>query len=136
MRDSDVIALITHNIQKSDDSIVQAEALFNIEQYFGSVNRAYYAIFYAALGILLTKGLGSSKHSGVLSYFDREFVKTNEVDKKWSKVFHDAFELRSMGDYAKLIGVTKLQAETLIKDAKGFVLWAKQWLKERDWLAE
>jgi len=136
MRDSDVVALITHNIEKADDSIIQAEALLNIEQYFGSVNRAYYAIFYAVLGILLTKGLGSSKHSGVLSYFDREFVKTNEVDKKWSKVFHDAFELRSMGDYAKLAKVTKLQAETLIKDAKDFVLWAKQWLKEREWLAE
>ena len=136
MRDSDVVALITHNIEKADDSIIQAEALLNIEQYFGSVNRAYYAIFYAALGILLTKGLGSSKHSGVLSYFDREFVKTNEVEKKWSKVFHDAFELRSMGDYAKLTKVTKLQTETLIKDAKDFVLWAKQWLKEREWLAE
>lgn len=136
MRDSDVVALITHNIEKADDSLIQAEALLNIEQYFGSVNRAYYAIFYAALGILLTKGLGSSKHSGVLTYFDREFVKTNEVDKKLSKVFHDAFELRSMGDYAKLTKTTKLQAEKLIKDAQDFVLWAKQWLKEREWLAE
>jgi len=136
MRDPDVVALIAHNIEKADDSIIQAEALLNIEQYFGSVNRAYYAIFYAALAILLTKGLGSSKHSGVLSYFDREFVKTNEVEKKWSKVFHDAFELRSMGDYAKLTKVTKLETENLIKNSRDFVLWAKQWLKEREWLTK
>ncbi len=67
MRDADTVALINHNLQKADDSIIQASALFNIQQHFGAVNRAYYAIFYAALAILLTKDLGSSKHSGVLS---------------------------------------------------------------------
>lgn len=134
MRDPDIVALIAHNIEKANDAVIQAEALFDIEQYFGSVNRAYYAIFYVATGILLTKGLGSSKHSGVLSYFDREFIKTNEVDKQWSKIFHDAFELRSMGDYEKMVKISKPQAEKLIHDAKGFSSWAKQWLKEREWI--
>ncbi len=136
MRDADTVALIRHNIKKADDSIIQAEALQKIQQYFGSVNRAYYAIFYAALAILLTKGLGSSKHSGVLSYFDREFVKTKEVDKKWSKVFHDAFDLRAAGDYARLTSVTDQQSRTTIQNARDFVLWAKQWLAERDWLKQ
>jgi uncharacterized protein (UPF0332 family) len=76
MRNADTVALVQHNLQKADDSIIQASALLNIQQQFGAVNRAYYAIFYAALAILLTKDLGSSKHSGVLSLFDREFVKT------------------------------------------------------------
>lgn len=133
MKDADVVALIRHNIEKADDAIVQAEALFKIQQYFGVVNRAYYAIFYAVVAILLTKGLGSSKHSGVLSYFDREFVKAEEVDKRWSKVFHDAFELRSMGDYAKLIKINDKQAEKMIQDAGNFVAWSKHWLNERGW---
>ncbi|NJN63373.1 MAG: hypothetical protein HC795_19310 [Coleofasciculaceae cyanobacterium RL_1_1] len=33
-------------------------------------------MFYALLGLLATKGLGTSKHSGVISLFDREFVRT------------------------------------------------------------
>lgn len=136
MRDADVVALIRHNIEKADDAVIQADALFKIQQHFGVVNRAYYAIFYAALAILLTKGLGSSKHAGVLSYFDREFVKIKEVDRKWSKIFHDAFDLRSMGDYAKLTKVNNIQAEKMIQDASEFVSWTKQWLKEREWLSE
>lgn len=134
MRDADVIALIKNNIEKADDAAIQAEALYTIQQYFGVVNRAYYAIFYAALAILLTKGLGSSKHAGVLSYFDREFVKTKEVDKKWSKVFHDAYDLRSMGDYAKLTKINNDQAERMIQAAKDFVSWTKQWLMEKGWV--
>ena len=133
MKDADVIALIRHNIEKADDAVIQAEALFKIQQHFGVVNRAYYAIFYSALAILLTKGLGSSKHSGVLSYFDRDFVKTKEVDRKWSKIFHSAFDLRSMGDYAKLTKISTIQAERMIHDARAFVAWAKQWLHEKGW---
>lgn len=133
MKNADILALIKHNIEKADDAVIQAEALFNIQQHFGVVNRAYYAIFYAALAILLTKGLGSSKHAGVLSYFDREFVNTKEVDKKWSKVFHDAFDLRSMGDYAKLTKINNIQAERMLQNAKDFVSWTKQWLTEKDW---
>lgn len=134
MKNADTVALIKHNLQKADDSIIQSAALLNIQQHFGAVNRAYYAIFYAALAILLTKDLGSSKHSGVLSFFDREFVKTDEVDRKWSKVFHDAFGLRATGDYAKLADVTLQQAAKTIQDAREFVSWAKEWLAEREWL--
>jgi uncharacterized protein (UPF0332 family) len=134
MRDADTAALIAHQLRKADDSILQADALYTIKQYFGCVNRAYYAIFYAALAILLTKELGSSKHAGVLSLFDREFVKTNDVDKKWSKIFHDAFGLRATGDYAKLVDVTDQQAIKTIEHAKEFVSWARQWLAERKWL--
>lgn len=134
MRDADTAALIRHNLQKADDSIIQADALYAIRQYFGSVNRSYYAIFYAALAILLTKELGSSKHAGVLSLFDREFVKTNEVEKRWSKIFHDAFGLRATGDYARLVEVTDQQTTKIMQDAKEFVGWAKKWLKDRKWL--
>ena len=134
MRNADTVALIKHNLQKADDSIIQAGALLNIQQHFGAVNRAYYAIFYAALAILLTKDLGSSKHSGVLSLFDREFVKTNDVDRKWSKVFHDAFGLRATADYAKLAEVTVRQAAKSIQDAEEFVSWARAWLAGGKWL--
>jgi hypothetical protein len=41
MRDADTAALIKHNLQKADDSIIQADALYTIRQHFGSVNRAY-----------------------------------------------------------------------------------------------
>jgi uncharacterized protein (UPF0332 family) len=44
------------------------------------VNRAYYAIFYAANAMLATKGLERSKHSGVIATFRQHFVKTGMVE--------------------------------------------------------
>ncbi len=134
MKDADTLALVSHNLGKADDALIQADALSAIDQHFGAVNRAYYAVFYASLAILLTKGLGSSKHSGALALFDREFVKTQEVDKKWSKMYHTLFELRATGDYAKLTDVSKVQTDKALQDAKEFVAWAMEWLRERDWM--
>jgi uncharacterized protein len=51
------------------------------------VNRAYYAMFYAALALLETVGKVPSKHAGVISLFDTEFVLKGELPKDLSKDF-------------------------------------------------
>ena len=38
-----------------------------------AVNRAYYAVFYAASALLVTQGLARSKHSGVIAAFRQHF---------------------------------------------------------------
>lgn len=47
MSPADQKALIGHRMQQAQDGLVQAEALLNIKQFSGSVNRSYYAMFYA-----------------------------------------------------------------------------------------
>jgi len=95
MKKEDISILIANNLQKAKDTLIQADALYSIRQYIGVVNRGYYAMFYAASAILLTKGLGTSKHSGVISLMDREFVNKKEIEPVWSKIFRNAFNLRS-----------------------------------------
>lgn len=35
----------------------------------------------------------------MISYFDQHFVKTSQIDKKFSKIFHQAKDLRETSDY-------------------------------------
>ncbi|MBI3392392.1 MAG: HEPN domain-containing protein, partial [Nitrospirae bacterium] len=67
--------LIRYRLEQADHTLHQAELLAEAAEWDGVVNRAYYAMFYAALALLLTKGMGSSKHAGVLALVDREFVR-------------------------------------------------------------
>lgn len=46
------------------------------------MNRLYYAMFYAVLALLQEKEMGTSKHSGAIALFDREFVKTGTFPKE------------------------------------------------------
>mgnify|MGYP001582421629 CR=1 FL=1 len=134
MNQEDQTALIQYRIKNAEDTLKQAEVLYNINQYLGVVNRAYYAMFYASLAILLTKGLGSSKHKGVLSLFDKEFVKTGEVDVKWSKILHHGFERRNWSDYDDWATVEQEEADELFKNARNFVQWAQKLLKEKGYI--
>jgi len=44
------------------------------QDFITAVNRAYYAIFYAANALLCSRRLERSKHSGVLAAFRQHFV--------------------------------------------------------------
>ena len=93
-------ALIDYRLTEARESLEEAKVLLREKMSNRSViNRLYYAMFYAVLAILQDKQIGSSKHSGVIAVFDREFVKTRIFDKKLSKALHRAFELRQKGDY-------------------------------------
>lgn len=56
-------------------------------------------MFYAALALLETLGMIPSKHAGVISIFDTEFVLKGAFPKELSKDFHKAFEFKQVSDY-------------------------------------
>lgn len=84
-------------------------------------NRAYYSMFYACLALLQGSGAMSSKHSGVISLFDREFVLKGVFPKAMSRALHRAFDLRQQGDYAELRTIADEEAAEVVRDAEAFV---------------
>lgn len=68
-------ALVRYRLEQAVETLREASLLLDQSAWRGAQNRAYYAMFYAVLALLATRQLGSSKHSGVLGLFDREFVK-------------------------------------------------------------
>jgi len=86
-----------------------------------SVNRAYYAMFYAVLALLATHKQETSRHSGAISIFDKEFVKDGTFTKDLSRWLHDAFDLRQRSDYAIEVQVTTEKAEEIFEHAGSFV---------------
>ena len=107
--------LILYRIEQSDESLQSAELLFKNEKYRPAVNRAYYSMFYAVLALLVTENNSISKHSGVISIFDKEYVKKEIFDRSMSKWLHEAFDLRQRADYTEMFTVSKERAEELIK---------------------
>ena len=76
-----------------------SEGNLNIEQYRTSLNRSYYAIFHAMRAVNILEGYDSSKHSGVISYFTQNFLKTERLDRGLSKIIKEASYLREKSDY-------------------------------------
>jgi uncharacterized protein len=87
----------------------------------GVVNRAYYAMFYAALALMQDISPLPSKHQGIMSLFDVIYVKTGIFDKRYSKSYHSAFELRQTSDYLIIDPVLAEKAKQVIDEARDMV---------------
>lgn len=86
-------------------------------------------MFYAVLAVLATKGLGSSKHSGAIALFDREFVKPGDFPKELSRSLHMAFEHRQRADYGELTRLDEPAVVKMIHEAETFVQGVRSYLE-------
>ena len=122
--------LALHRIQQAEESLDEARYLFDGRKSPRSViNRAYYSMFYSILALLIFEPYSSSKHSGVLSYFNRHFIKGGLIPKDIGRAVNKAFDIRQRGDYREQITLDHNQiepfigwAEKLIKSVKNFLL--------------
>ncbi len=112
-------ALLQYRMEQARETLQEASILLNASALRGTINRSYYAMFYALLALLATKQLGTSKHSGALALFDREFVKSGIFSKELSRSLRRAFNLRQTHDYGEMIELDRqIEEETLINAGK------------------
>jgi uncharacterized protein (UPF0332 family) len=98
--------------------------------YASAVNRAYYAIFYAANALLSTQKLARSKHSGVISAFRERFVKPGFIEPEYSDIYGRVLDHRHVGDYELELAIEEEQARSDLDDANRFVQRVEEWLKQ------
>jgi len=115
-------ALIQYRMKRARSTLRDAQLLYKQGGDPASiVNRAYYAMFYAALALLVTIGQESSKHQGVLALFDRYFIKPKILPTEMGKFLHHAFDTRQIGDYEEEAELTKEQAFQILESAVQFI---------------
>ena len=86
-----------------------------------TVNRAYYAMFYAVLALLAARQAETSRHSGAIAQFDQLYVKPALLPKEFSRWLHDAFLHRQAADYGVELSVARDEIEMLLAHVRDFV---------------
>jgi hypothetical protein len=66
---------------------------------FNAENRIYYSIFYAVTALTIKNNFSTSKHRQLLSWFNKNYVKTGNVELNLWKIYKDSFNNRLKGDY-------------------------------------
>lgn len=94
-----------------------------------SINRSYYAIFSATRALLSEQHIDFKKHSAVISYFRREYIKTGKFDVKFSNYIGDAFRARQYSDYEDFFIASREQTEIQYQHAVEFVEAVKKYLE-------
>lgn len=77
----------------------------------------------------ILKGFDSSKHSGVIAYFNREYLKSGILEKNLSVIIKNSAFLREKSDYDDFFIASRKDAEKQLEDANTFVTSIEQFLK-------
>lgn len=115
------IDLVKYRLEKARNVLSDAEKYFVDATLESTVNRIYYAMFYAVTALLITKELSSSKHSGVRAFFNQEFVNKGLIEIRWGKFYSDMFDNRQEGDYKDFMRFEREDVELWLKTAEEFV---------------
>lgn len=122
--------LVNYRLDSAKDRLRSAEILLENGSYKDSIGRSYYAMFTAVRALLAIEGQDFSKHSGVISYFQKNYIKTGKFEKKYSKYISQAFQIRNNTDYADFFIVSKEDAKEQLEKAYEFYRKTENYIKE------
>ena len=121
-------------VDKGNKFLESSNLLFNAADYDSTVSRVYYAMFFAAEALLLTKNLAAKSHSGLISLFGEYFIKTNIFPKEMGRQLNRAYDKRLVGDYGTSIKIEREEAQNFLDIGKDFVEKISKFLKENGFL--
>jgi uncharacterized protein (UPF0332 family) len=112
---------VRERMKEARETLEEAEALNSQGYWRGTINRAYYAMFYAVLALAASKGMVISKHTHAISFLDKEFIRKGVFSKELSRALHISFDERQTNDYGEIWDIDRNEAKNTLEEARSFV---------------
>ena len=122
-------SLVRYRLERADETIIEAKLMASEGHYNATMNRLYYACFYAATALLVANDIPSASHAGVKTMLSLHFVAKGKLDKEYGKTFSRLFEIRHTGDYDDFVYCDKEMANEYTPKAEAFIQAIKELLK-------
>ena len=119
-------------VNKAQKALASARILLDAGDTDGATNRAYYAMFDAAIAALSWAGVGPEQnqhksHGGLIGSFGQHLVQTGQLPTEFGRSFNRVQDLRLTADYlAEPVSLDK--AKWAIQEADTFVAGVGQLL--------
>lgn len=99
--------LIKYRLQRARDTYEDAQILADKSRWNSTINRLYYAAYYAVKALLLDSDLNPTTHNGAKSNFSEYFIKTDKIPMELGKIYSQLLTWRQKGDYDDLFDFDK-----------------------------
>lgn len=121
MKDDEKNALIEHRIARGTDTIEEVSFLIKNKKFLLAVNRIYYGMFYIISALSLRYDFSTSKHQQLIGWFNKEFISTGKIDRKYGRILHNAYNNRSTGDYDDFAEFDEEDVKKSFDEMKDFI---------------
>ena len=80
-------AMVDYRLERARQTLGEADLLRTGDYFNATVNRLYYACYYAASALLLNRHIEANTHNGVKTQLSMHFVRTGLLDLEHSTTF-------------------------------------------------
>ena len=122
-------AIVSYRMERAYETLKEADYNTAGGYYNASVNRLYYACYYAASALLLSHEIEAHTHNGVKTQLSMHFVRTRQLSIEHGATFSLLFEKRQAGDYSDFAYCDLALVNMLRPRAEAFVNAIKELIK-------
>lgn len=120
--------LSEYRLSQAEDSVKVAKMSFDNGLFKDSINRSYYAAFYAVKAVLALEEVDFKRHKDAIGYFNKNYVATEKFPKELGRKMGMLKQLREKSDYDDFYIAGREEAEMqintalrMIQEVKGYV---------------
>jgi len=121
IQDKDRQSLINYRLEQSKETVDLSRFLIDSEKYIVAVNRIYYGLYYSVTALAIKHRFETSKHGQLIGWFNKEFVATDRLEKRFGKILRNAYQNRTKGDYDAFVDFTSEEVETMHSEMIDFI---------------
>ncbi len=130
MLDDRRINLCKYRINNCEDSLKVAQTCVNEKLYKDSINRSYYAAFYAIKAVLALEGIDFKRHKDVIAYFNKNYVASEMFPKEFGRKIARLQQKREQSDYDDFYIASKEEANMQLNHAEETIIAIKEYLSK------
>ncbi len=121
INEQDRASLIKYRIGQANDTIDLAKFLIDSKKLTVAVNRIYYGLYYAVTALAIKHKFETSKHSQLLGWFNKEFIATSLIDKRFGRILRNAFKNRTKSDYDAFVTFEFIEVSSMYNEMVEFI---------------
>ncbi len=99
MQDERKEILSKYRMDNAEETYLVASECCQGKHYKDSINRSYYAVFYAIKAVLALQGVDFKRHKDVVAYFNQHYIAAELLSKDYGRKISKLQQIREKSDY-------------------------------------
>ena len=124
--------LAIYRMENAKDTLDTAKICMEFKRYKDSINRCYYAAFYAIKAVLALEGKEFKRHKDAVGYFNQMSVATGKFSRECGKRLGRLKRKREVSDYDDFYVASNEEAIEQYESAEMIVKQVQDFLLEND----
>lgn len=129
--DQKAVDLCIYRMNNAEETLDTAKLCIEHKRYKDSINRCYYAAFYAVKAVLALEKVDFKRHKDAVAYFNQRYVAVNVFDREIGKLLGRLKRKRETSDYDDFYIASSEEAAEQYEAAKRIVKSIQQFLSDK-----